>query len=68
MFEPYRRDVVAKSLFRMAEILWGALFVSILFSKLRAFLKLATIAGFVILFFVAWFVIPSKSPKEDSSG
>lgn len=64
MFEPYRRDLVAKSLFRLSEIIWGALFVSVLFSPLRMVVKLAIVAAAVIIFFLAWLMSPSRIPKE----
>jgi len=64
MFEPYRRDLVAKSLFRMAEILWGALFVSVLFSPLRWSLKLVAVTMTVLIFGLAWVTSPKQPPKE----
>jgi len=62
MFEPYRRDLVAKSLFRISEILWGALFAFIFFSALPIYLKLVLGTLFVIIFFVAWLISPKKFP------
>lgn len=68
MFESYRRDLVAKSLFRMAEILWGALFVSILLSPLHPLAKLAMVVLLVIIFGTAWRLSPSQPPKESKDG
>ncbi len=64
MLEPYRRDAVAKSLSRFSEIIWGALFISVLFSSLHLLLKLAIVAIAVLFFISAWFICPPKSPKE----
>lgn len=65
MFEPYRRDLVAKSLFKMSEILWGILFASILFSGLPNRIKLAVSVIIVLVFIAGWLWSPPKPPERD---
>ena len=65
MFEPYRRDAVSKSLFRLSEIIGGALLVSVLFSSLPLFIKLAIVAGAVLIFLLAWFTCPHKTSEGE---
>jgi hypothetical protein len=65
MFEPYRRDAVSKSFFRIAEILVGASFVSNWYLNLPLLNKIAFNLSGVIVFIVAWISCPPKPFKGE---
>ena len=66
MFEPYRRDLIAKSLFRCSEILFGVSFASILFSPLPVLLKVALVCLNVLLFGAGVGLSPKTSPTKET--
>lgn len=61
MISPYRRDVIAHSLFRFSEITLGASFVSVWFSKLLSIPNKLAVGALIVLFFgLAVLAIPNK--------
>ncbi len=67
MLDPYRRDLVAKSFFRVFEILCGASLVSVWFSDdMPSANKLVVVVVLVLCFLTAILIAPSKpTHKED---
>jgi len=63
MLEPYKRDLIAKSLFRIVEIVTGASFISVWFSPSTMAQKVAVSILLVLIFIVAIAVSPSASPE-----
>lgn len=62
---PYRRDLVGKSLFHFAEILFGIAFASVLFSAHSILVKIAFCAFIVLLFTMAVVACPHEPPGTE---
>jgi len=64
MLSPYRRDLISKSFFRLAEITFGAAAVSVWFSPKPMHIKLGLAIFFMLLFLSAIAMSPGQAPEK----